>query len=422
MKEYIENVLSAHNQTGTLFMNREKLDTLSGMNYPEDYKNVLKLLRTAAMNNEIACTVKEKVWNRVGYWTFLRTIKLSIPNIIKKEVGFDVDWGKPYEGSLGAYISNSCSGDIDIAINRIDVITRSVASGNYGLLIEFQKVGDFLRDVGIIITKYKIRPERSVSQETQYQTRFPFRISCMLCAQPIASSGQLCCIQHLKPKCGDMLEPGEAKIRRSSIRRMQRIVNNSYINLELYSNFIPDNYETRVKGAAKKELTKKLKSLIKEKNITKEDAFKERCELLEGWARNQGIQQSFMREIKILEECLGGEAVAGQLDLTGLDNYFEVIINIVRKFEHTRVLLTRDKNASFDFDLSLTNISNASRIAQNRITIDTNMSKAELRILTYTLVREAQFCLIRKASKASSIPEIESWNKKYLDTSLHFED
>jgi hypothetical protein len=427
MKEYIENDFSAHNQTGTFFMIREKLGTLSGINYSEDYRNALMLLRTAAMNNEIACTMKEKVWNRVGYWTFFRSIKLSIPNIIKTKVGFDVEWGKLYEGSLGAYISDLCSGDIDIAINRIDVITRSasievVSSKKYDLLIEYQKMGDFLRDVAIIISKYKIRPERSVNQNTQYQTRFPFKISCMLCAQPIAAIGQLRCIQHLKPKCGDMLEPEEMKNRRNSIRRMQRIVNNSYINLQLDSNSAPVNKGTRLKGEAKKKLMKNQKNLIKEKGTTKEDAFNKRCELLEGWARHQSIQQSFTREIKIIEECLEVEVIAGKLNLAGFDIYFNAIINIVRKFEHTRVLLTRDKNASFHFDLSLTNISNASRIAQDRITIDTNMSKAELQLLTYMLIREAQFCLIRKASKASSISEIESWNTKYLDINLHFCD
>ncbi len=167
---------------------------------------------------------------------------------------------------------------------------------------------------------------------------------------------------------------------------------------------------------------KELVPLIKEQGMFRNKAADERCELLEGWSRRQSIQQCFRREIKLIEECLEIQISVGELTLADLELYFGSIIKIVRNFEHTRALLTKNVNASFYFDLSLTSIENATRIAQERVKIDCNLSKKELQLVTYTLIREAQFCLIRKASKVNNLPEIESWHTKYLAMSLKFDN
>jgi predicted S18 family serine protease len=204
---------------------------------------------------------------------------------------------------------------------------------------------------------------------------------------------------------------------------MQRIVNNSYINLKLFDNYIPNVNDINIKGEeAKKELKKKLVVLIKEHGKTMENAFYERCELLEGWARCQSIQQRFRAEIKLIEEYLEIKISTGTLTLAYLEFYFGSVIKIVRSFEHTRALLKKDKNASFYFDLSLTSIENATRITRGCAKVDCNMSKKELQLVTYTLIREAQFCLIRKASKINDLPVINSWHTKYSGTNLNFDD
>ncbi|MCG9729600.1 hypothetical protein L1D44_07010 [Shewanella sp. Isolate13] len=426
MKEYIEIDFSAHNQTGTLFMINEKLDTLSGIHYPEDYKNALMMLRKAARNNDIACTEKEVVAGRKGFWTFLRPIKFVLPNVIKTDTGFTVEYDISFADNLGVYISDCCSGDVEVAINRIDQITRSVSNevvstGKYELLLDLQQMGKFLRDVSIVVTKYKIRADRDECQDSQSSTRFSYRVACMLCAQPIVSPGHNRCLQHTRSRPVEKLDKAEADNRDNSIRRMQRIVINSYINLKLYTKYIPSINDLEIEGMSNEELMKELAPLIKKQSISRNKASDERCELLEGWSRRQSIQQCFRREVKLIEECLEIVISAGELTLADLELYFGSIIKTVRSFEHTRALLTEDKNSSFYFDLSLTSIENAARIVQGRVKIDCNLSKKELQLVTYTLIREAQFCLIRKASTVKNLPVIESWHTKYLAMSLKFD-
>ncbi|QYJ89667.1 hypothetical protein [Shewanella halotolerans] len=418
--EYIENEFSAHNQTGTLFMVKKNLVNFGGLHHSEEHvKHLIELDKFASKNN-IACTEKAMVGKRVGYWTFFREIRITLPDALKREEIFILEYDKLFSESLGTFISASCSGDIDIAIIKIDKLIKYVLKEVFFNLkeeffLELQSIGELLRSVATVISKYKVRPERYIRKQSQAQSYFSYKVACMLCSQPLASSEHTRCIQHLKPKSSEVLEPEESNLRESAIRRMQRIINSSYLNLKLFDKYIHDVEAVNVKSVKdKKELLNKLNILTKKSGKTVEDAFNERCELLEGWSRRHSIQKRFRNEIKLIEECIEIKIFSGNLTIPDLELYFGYMINIVRRFEHTISLLSVDGNQSFNFDLSLTNIENAARITLGDVNIDCSLSMENLHLITYTLIREGQFCLIRKAAKHRELSEIDAWQAKYF--------
>jgi len=360
---------------------------LTGINYPSEYLEALILLDDAAKSHKIASTSKKIVGKFSGYWLYFCDLKLDIPHfeIVNDRVSFNRQ--KFAAESIGHFISNNCKGDISEAIFQIDKLTDSISfwvekNNDWELLKRLQQIGSFLRDVRTISCRYKIRPNRDRIDEHQSLEDLITRNFCLLCSQPTSLSNKYRCDLHIKSKTTE-----------AQIKKIQRIISNAFINL----NFIDRKYKK-----------------------SKDESFRGRCYVLEGWAKHQVIQKSFVYKIEKIEHILLTKIDNKILTTENLQNCFNKIIDLCREFEHTRTIFDNSEGSFFHFDISKCGISNAELIINDNKKVTANISKEYLSKIITVIIREAQFCLIRTASKSNKISIIYKWESNWSSKTIKF--
>jgi hypothetical protein len=364
---------------------KRKLDILTGTNYPSEYIEALTLLDDAAKSHKIASTSKKIVGKFSGYWLYLCDLKLDIPHfeIVNDRVSYNRQ--KFAAESIGHFISNNCNGDISEAILQIDKFTDSInfwveKNDDWELLKRLQQTGSFLRDVRTISSRSKIRPNRDRIDEYQSIEDLMSKGFCLLCSQPTSLSNKYRCDLHIKSKATE-----------AQIKKIQRMINNAYINLSF---------------------------IDRKDKKSKDESFRGRCYVLEGWAKHQVIQKSFVYKIEKIEHILLTKIDNKLLATENLQDCFNKIVNLCREFEHTRTIFDNSEDSSFHFDISECGISNAELIINDNKKVTANISKEYLSKVITVIIREAQFCLIRTASKSNKISIIDKWELNWSSKNL----
>jgi hypothetical protein len=371
----------------------KKLDLLESSNYPKEYEEALIELDKAALRSKIAQSSKTQVFHRKGYWKYLINIKLNIPFFEVINNGIRRDSNKLIASNLGEYISITCNGDIHIAIDQIDIFTRSISfwigkNNEHELLRNLQQLCSYLRDICTVISRHKVRADRykiNKDSSTKYLATKGF---CLLCSQPSSLINQYRCDLHIK-----------AKTTEAQIRKIQRIINNAYINLNLYKGLGYYNELENKEALSNKSLLQELNIIDKKYNRSKDESFRERCFYLEGWAKHQAIQQNFALDLELIEKYSLQKNQKEALTTNEIMTLANSVINICRKYEHTRTLFDHSLQTSFHFDLSKPDTFNFNNILLSGKEKENKKTKYHISRSITVLMREAQFCLIRKASK-----------------------
>tara|TARA_R110000737_G_scaffold353479_1_gene405944 strand:- start:5645 stop:6781 length:1137 start_codon:yes stop_codon:yes gene_type:complete len=375
----------------------KKLDLLEFSNYPKEHEEALITLDKAALKSEIAQSPKAQVFHREGYWKYLVNIKLEIPFFEVINDGIRRDSNKLLAASLGEYISIICKGDINKAIDQIDIFTRSVSfwidkNNEHELLKNLQQLCRYLRDICKVISRHKVRADRYIKNAEPSIRDLATKGFCLLCSQPSSLRNEHRCDLHIKSKTTE-----------TQIRKIQRFINNAYINLNLYKKLGYYNELENREKMTNTSLLKELNVIDKKYKIKKDESFRERCFYLEGWVKHLPIQQNFVRDIELLEETCLQKDQKSTISVAELKILSDSIIGICRKYEHTRALFDHSTIATFHFDLSEPNIFNFNRILLSNKANIHDITKENVSEIITVLIREAQFCLIRKASNKNQV-------------------
>lgn len=190
------------------------------------YRYSLIKLERDTENDLIARTSKNKVFNRKGYCTYFDNILINIP-------AMDCNKQKEYSGSLSSYLKNHCDGDVRVAINNIDNVTKSMFNINKyeDNIREFTDLGSYLRDILLILERPRDRDSRRINIGAD-NNKF-----CLLCYS-ICEAGKNTCIEHTNNGTNG-----------SAIKHRQRMINKVYDKVYPSSDLdgLSRNYRSRHK-------------------------------------------------------------------------------------------------------------------------------------------------------------------------------
>jgi hypothetical protein len=384
----------------------KKLDLLEYSNYPKEYEEALIKLDKAALKSEVAQSPKAQVFHRDGYWTYLVNIKLNIPFFEVINDGIRQDSNRLLAATLGEYISITCNGDINTAIDQVDIFTRSVSfwidkNNEHNLLKNLQQLCGYLRDIYTVISRHKVIGDRYKKNEEPSIIDLATKGFCLLCSQPSSLKNEFRCDFHIKSKTTG-----------TQIRKIQRIINNSYINLNLYKKLGYYNELENIEKMTNTSLIKELNVIDKKYKTSKNESFRARCFYLEAWAKHLPTQQNFVREIEFFEEHCLQKNQKTTISVAELKILSGSIIGICRKYEHTRALFDHSTISTFHFDLSQSNIFNFNKILLSSKANTDDITKEKVSEIITALIRESQFCLIRKASSKKGVKKINVRDNK----------
>jgi len=245
-----------------------------------------KKLEMLIIKSKISESKKRSVYTRKAYWTVFDDIKID-----QIESNYNT-----HTHRLSDYISMSCDGSIDIAINNIDreIKQKCVFSDIddiYSAIQKLRKLSDFLRSCRTMLRHINKRSH----QENKYSHSHLNNGFCLICHRQNDSKSRYCAL-HRK-KHGD----------ESNIRSKQRMIHKACSILQ----FIENPHAT-----------------------TKRELFYEKCYFLEGWAKHQPEHLKFNMELEMI--CIDYIDLYDTEAIWPLKSVemFKKIVNLTKQHQH----------------------------------------------------------------------------------------
>ncbi len=406
--------------------------------YSSQHLKILRALKAAGSNIGIAEGPDREYVGRPSWWTYIKGIELHTPTVDIYDDNGDLHF-IDLPNSLREFLSDVCLGNIDSSISVIDKITKEVAfivdiSREWELLEHLQMTGGYLRDIRTIVRSSKHRPERYVDHDAPLPApskkvvdilhtdsarvigsqlrEFPQVKRMTMDRRPIGPGkpnflvAGYCLVCHRICDCNNFYCHTHRKSLglESDIKKAQRMINDAFKNL---GKKLPFERSINTTGLTESQIEEVVNARKKEWGISKEKAFRDKCYILEGWAKHRPEHSIFYREISKILAPYSNHGASGSWEDIHLE-VFNSIIPCTKTTQHMK------KTFHSLFSLGKTPKDLQMNLLHQVFRTDPNIDLSPAQAITM-LHRMSQINLIKMASTKTGLKSLQK-TQPILDT------